>query len=164
MLSNKKCITTIYIIPISQNNNSYLLYVNIDIFNELFIMGCFLLGIRAIITVFMNNNSRFNVQIPYDLENESDSPRHDLTRRLLAQLLHNNDNNTQPRTYVSFPLGHPGHLDLERRIRFVSIIRSSHLADNYRFGSSFGSLYVKNTYRYPTVTPEMVGVVLRAES
>lgn len=57
-------------------------------------------------------------------DNISNQPRgrsYDLTGKLLSQFLHNNDSG-QSLSYTSFPSNHPGHLDLQRRIRFVSII------------------------------------------
>ena len=99
-------------------------------------------------------------------DNISNQPRgrsYDLTGKLLSQFLHNNDYG-QSLSYTSFPSNHPGHLDLQRRIRFVSIIRSSILADQYRFGSSLGTFYIKNTYRHPIITSEMIGVVMSEES
>jgi len=152
------------LIPKEQNDNCYLFNVNEDIFNEWFIIGCFLLGIVVIIILLMANNSRLNeISLTHNVPNESDNRRYDLTGILVAQFLHN-ANSGQPRTYVNFPSDHPGHLNLERRNRFVSIIRSSSLADQYRFGSSLGNLYIKNTYRHPIITPEMIGVVLNAEA
>lgn len=112
----------------------------------------------------MSNGSISNdMALTHNVANES-NPRSDLTLRLLAQLLYNNANPEQPRTYMHFPSDHSGHLNLEHRIRFVSIIRSSNLADNYRFGSSLGTIYMKNTYRYPIITASMIGAVLQAES
>jgi hypothetical protein len=87
-----------------------------------------------------------------------------LTSKLLRQLIHNTNNSRQVYTYNNFPLNHPGHLNLELRIKLVSIMRSSILADQFRYGSSSGIIYIKNTYRHPIVTPEMAGVVLSAES
>jgi hypothetical protein len=111
----------------------------------------------------MANESESNrISLTSNAANESNNPRSDLTSKLLAQLIHNN--NYVPLTYRNFPSDHPGHLNLERQIRFVSIIRSSSIADEFRFGSSLGKFYVKNTNRHPTITTEMVGIVLRAES
>ena len=113
----------------------------------------------------MANQSRSNnVAVENNIANESNDPNFDLTGKLVAQLLHNNENPQQPCTYVNFASNHSGHLDLERRIKLVSIIRSSTLADKYKFGSSLGIFYIKNTYRYPSVTPEMIGAVMSAES
>ncbi len=104
-----------------------------------------------------------DLSFTHNVANEPDNHRPDLTSKLIAQLLHNNANSRQPRTYLNFPSDHPGHLNLEGRIGIVSSIRSSSLADNYRFGSSIGNLYIKNTYRHPIITAEMIGVVLSAE-
>jgi len=48
-------------------------------------------------------------------------------------------------------------------MKLVSILRHSHIAHDYRFGSSSGVIYVVHTYRSPKVSPEMAGVVLNAE-
>jgi hypothetical protein len=87
-----------------------------------------------------------------------------LSGRLLNQLTHNNDNPNEPRNYLNFPPDHPGHLDLERQIKLVNIIKSSTIADQYRFGAAFGKMYIKKTYKHPFTSPEMVGVVIAAET
>ena len=153
------------VISIEQLDNCYLLNIDECIFNKLFIVGCLLLGIIVIIILLMSNNSRpNNISLTQNVANEPYNPKYDLTRRLLAQLLHNNGNPTQVKTYYDFPSDHQGHLNLEQKIRFVDIIRSSSLASEYRFGSTLGKVYIKNTYRYPITSAEMIGVVLRAES
>ena len=112
----------------------------------------------------MNNYHRSNDRpISNNAENQSDDSKYDLTRRLLAQLLYNNAN-LQPRTYLGFPSGHEGHLDLENQIKLCNIIRSSPIANEFRFGSSLGKIYVINTNRYPITSSSMVGIVLSAES
>ncbi|MCZ6924202.1 MAG: hypothetical protein O7D30_01485 [Rickettsia endosymbiont of Ixodes persulcatus] len=112
----------------------------------------------------MSNNHRFHdLSLTDSVSNEPYNPKYDLSARLLAQHL-DNTNNTQPRTYLSFPSDHPGHLTLENQIRLVEVIRSSSIANQYRFGTSVGKLYVKNTYRHPITSSEMIGVVLLAES
>lgn len=152
---------------IRNTDNCYLLNVNEDIFNEWesFIVGCFLLGIIVIIILLMANNSKHN---PIDLtQSETNDPANsntELTDKLLEQFIHNSSNPGQVLTYNNFPENHPGYLSSELRIKLVSIIRSSILADQYRYGSSIGTMYIKNTYRKPTVTTEMAGVVLIAES
>jgi hypothetical protein len=127
-------------------------------------MGCFLLAIIVMIILFMTNNSRSN---PMDLTQngatESSNSNTELTSKLLRQLIHNSNNPRQDLTYNNFPVNHPGHLSLELRMKLVSIMRSSILADQYRYGSSMGTIYIKNTYRHTTVTPEMAGVVMSAE-
>jgi len=152
---------------IKNTDNCYLLNVNEDIFNEWesFIVGCFLLGIIGIIILLMANNSKHN---PIDLtQSETNEPANsntELTDKLLEQFIHNSSNPGQVLTYNNFPENHPGYLSSELRIKLVSIIRSSIIADQYRYGSSIGTMYIKNTYRKPTVTTEMAGVVLIAES
>lgn len=112
----------------------------------------------------MANNSRSsNISID-NVVNEPNNRSNDLILRLFAQISHNLANPTRPLTYVNFPSTHPGYLNLEQRTRFVSIIRTSSLADQYRFGSSIGNLYIKNTNRHPVVTAEMIGEVIAAES
>lgn len=152
------------VLPKWQINNSYLLNINEDSFNQSLIVGCFLLGLLTINILLMSNNSRSNnISSTHNVENEHHNPRCDLTSKLLAQLIHNNGNTGQPLTYLSFPSNHPGYLNLEARIRFVSIIRSSSLADRYRFGSSLGTLYIRGTHDHPHVSSDMIGVVLNAE-
>ncbi len=113
----------------------------------------------------MSYNPTYNeINLTHNVENEPDNPKYDLSRRLLAQLLYNNANPIQPRTYADFPSDHPGYLNLEKEIRFVDIIRSSNLASEYRFSSTLGKIYIKNTYRHPITSAEMIGVVLSAES
>jgi hypothetical protein len=128
-------------------------------------VGCFLLGIIGIIILLMANNSKHN---PIDLtQSETNEPANsntELTDKLLEQFIHNSSNPGQVLTYNNFPENHPGYLSSELRIKLVSIIRSSIIADQYRYGSSIGTMYIKNTYRKPTVTTEMAGVVLIAES
>lgn len=164
LIRNKHTIIrcTLLITPVKIDN--YLLNVNIDNLYGLFIVGCFLLGNIVIVILLMANNSRSNdLSFTHNVD-ESNNSSYDLTGKLVAQLLYNNTNFTQAKNYLSFPLDHPGHLDLERRIRFVSILRSSNIAYKYRFGSSLGSLYIKNTYNHPVITAEIIGVVLAAES
>ena len=151
--------------PIGPMGNCYLLNVTEYIFNAWFIVGCFLLGIIVINVLLMTDNSRSNdIPLTHNVANEPDRPKCELTGKLLAQLLHNNAHSIQPLTYLNFPSDHPGYLNLEARIRFVSIIRSSSLANEYRFGSSLGNIYIKNTYRHPIITTDMVAVVLSRES
>lgn len=148
-------------------DNCYLVNVNDDIFKEWewFIVGCFLLGIIVIIILLMANNSRSNtIDLTQNEANEPANSNTDLTDKLLEQFIHNSSNPGQVLTYNNFPENHPGYLSLELRIKLVSIMRSSILADQYRYGSSLGTMYIKNTYRKPTVTTEMAGVVLIAES
>jgi len=161
---------TISMFPVTtirNTDNCYLLNVNVDIFNEWesFIVGCFSLGIIGIIILLMANNSKHN---PIDLtQSETNEPANsntELTDKLLEQFIHNSSNPGQVLTYNNFPENHPGYLSSELRIKLVSIIRSSIIADQYRYGSSIGTMYIKNTYRKPTVTTEMAGVVLIAES
>jgi hypothetical protein len=102
----------------------------------------------------MSNNSNSD-DILIRMTDERNRLRSDLTHRLYAQLTHNNSNPGQPLNYLNFPSDHPGHLDLERRTRLVSILRSSAMNNNYRFGSSLGIIYIKNTNRYPDTSPEM---------
>lgn len=149
--------------PLGQMENYYIFNLNEYIINELFIVSCFLLGTMVIIILCMSNNSIDN-DISLTETNESDkaeTPR--LHQKLLAQILHNN-NTVQPLTYNNFPSGHAGHLNLEEQIRLVSLIRSSFIADQFKYGSSIGTFYIKNTYRYPITSPGMLGVVMALTS
>lgn len=113
----------------------------------------------------MANNPIFNdTSFNDDVKSSPSNRKYDLTGILVAQLLHNNANYKKPLDYMNFPSDHPGHLNIEKRIRFVSILRDSILADEYRFGSSISHMYIKKTIRHPKVTPEMIGVILHAES
>jgi hypothetical protein len=128
-------------------------------------VNCFLLGIIVIYILFMNNGYiSNNIPRTENVENQPNNRDYDLSSRLLAQLLYNNENPRQPRTYVSFPPDHPGHLNLEKQIRFVNIIKSSSLSDQYRYGSALGKMYIKKTYSHPATTPEMIGAVLAVET
>jgi hypothetical protein len=127
-------------------------------------VGCFLLGIIVMIILLMANNSRSNhIDLTQNEANEPANSNTELTNKLIKQLIHNSSNPRQVLTYNNFPVNHPGYLSSELRMKLVSIMRSSILADQYRYGSSIGTIYIKNTYRNPTVTPEMAGVVLSAE-
>jgi len=135
------------------------------IYNELFILGCFSLGIIYIYILLMNNDHiPSHVSHTHKVGNERNRSNSELSSRLIAQLLDNNTNYMNKRNYINFPSDHPGHLNLERQIRLVEIIRSSSLADNYRFGSTLGKIYVKNTYRHPIISVDVIGLVLHAES
>jgi hypothetical protein len=135
------------------------------IYNELFILGCFSLGIIVINILSMNNDHiPSNVSQTHRVGNERNHSNNELSSRLIAQLMANNANNRNKRNYINFPSDHPGHLNLERQIRLVEIIRSSSLADEYRFGSTLGKIYVKNTYRHPIISVDVIGLVLYAES
>lgn len=151
--------------PLGQRENYYLLNLNEYIINELFLVGCFLLGTIIILILCMSNNSRHNDRFVTGTEtNESDNsetPR--LHNKLLAQVIHN-QNTRQPLTYNNFPSGHLGYLNLEERTRLVSLMRSSCMADQFRYGSSIGTFYIKGTHRYPITSPEMVGVVMSLTS
>ena len=165
VLNRGRITISMFLVPtIRHTDNCYLLNVNEYIFKEWFIMGCFLLAIIVMIILFMTNNSRSN---PMDLTQngatESSNSNTELTSKLLRQLIHNSNNPRQVLTYNNFPVNHPGHLSLELRMKLVSIMRSSILADQYRYGSSMGTIYIKNTYRHTAVTPEMAGVVMSAE-
>jgi hypothetical protein len=78
-------------------------------------------------------------------------------------LLHNNENPSEKLDYRNFPTEHTGYLDERSKMRLVSILRSSPIADHYRFGSSVGSIYLRGTNTHPNVSPEMLGVVLAVE-
>jgi len=127
-------------------------------------VGCFLLGIVVITILLMNNDSSSNnLAIPDNITYRRYNPRFELTTKLMAQLTHNNENPGHTLTYSNFPIGHPGHLTLQNQSTLVNIVRSSPIAGNYRFGSTIGRIYIKNTYRYPYTSPEMVGVVTTRE-
>ena len=111
----------------------------------------------------MSSTSSFNTNLRNDTRNDTDNNRQRLSIILIAQLLHNNAS-TSPLNYQGFPLNHAGYLDNEKKARLVSILRYSNISDQYRFGSSVGNFYIKNTYRFPVVTPEIIGTVLEAES
>lgn len=150
--------------PIEQID-SYTFKLDNYIFNEWFIVGCFLGAIIVTIILLMANNSRSNyIDLTDDTADEPSNNRYIITHKLVAQLGHNNENPRQPLNYKDFPSNHPGYLNLEQRIRLVSIIRSSIMADEFRFGSSLGTFYIKNTYKKPFATPEMIGVVIHGES
>lgn len=111
----------------------------------------------------MQNNHISDTNYNQNETNGNGNANPELTSKLIKQLIHNESNPGQVLTYNNFSEDHPGYLSLQQRTDLVSILRSSMLADQFRYGSSIGTLYVKNTYRHPTVTPEMAGVVLSAE-
>ena len=160
------------VIPIGQNSNCYLLNVNENILNinenifiQWFIVGCLLLGIIFIyIWLMANNSTTSDRSLSHNAANEPDNRRYHLSNKLLSQLLHNNANSGQHLNYKNFPSNHTGYLNLEERMRLVSIVRSSIIADQYRYGSSIGNFYIKNTYHHPIITPDIIGIVLHAES
>jgi hypothetical protein len=92
------------------------------------------------------------------------NPDIELSIRLLKQVVHNQCNPRQPLRYNAFPVHHEGHLNLELRIRLVSILQRSILADKYRYGVSLGTVYEQGSYRYAEATPEMAGVVFSIET
>ena len=112
----------------------------------------------------MSSNANINTEYINSLTSESDRHRQKLSVILLNQLMHNNNNPNRPINYQSFSSNHPGYLDTEKKTRLVSIVRSSSIADQYRYGSSVTNFYIKNSYRYPTVTPEIIGTVIEVES
>lgn len=127
-------------------------------------MGCFLLGIIIISIVLMSNNSNYNSRITHILTGEPYNPGDKIGHLLMAQLIHNNNNPNRPLNYQGFTSNHPGHLNTEKKIRLVSIIRSSSISDQYRYGSSIANFYIKDTNDFPAVTTEMIGIVLAAET
>ena len=110
-----------------------------------------------------NDSSSNNLSIPHNIRYRRYNPRFELTTKLMAQLTHNNANVGHKLTYNNFPVGHPGHLTLQNQSTLVNIMRSSPIAGNYKFGSTIGKLYIKNSYRHPDASPEMVGVVTTRE-
>ena len=112
----------------------------------------------------MSSNYNANTNFLGSTAGETSNPRQKLSIMLIAQLLHNNANPNRPLNYQGFPLNHPGYLDNEKKTKLVSIIRSSTISDQYRFGSSINNFYIKHTYNYPVITPEIIGTVLEVES
>ena len=160
-IKNEGIIMCLFPVTVAQVDKCYLLNVNKEIYNESFILGCFLLGVLVICILLMSNNSlSSNISITGNPVNVSGNRDNELAIKLLAQLSHNSLNSTRPLTYSSFPTDHVGYLNLDQRIRFVSIIRTSYFADQYRFGSSVGNMYVKNSNRHPIVTIDMVVEVM----
>jgi hypothetical protein len=127
------------------------------------IIGCFLLTITIISVVFMSNN-RSNLNLTHRVIISSYDPREKIGDKLLAQLIHNNENPNLPLNYQNFPLNHHGYLKADNKSRLVSIIRSSNIADRYKFGSSICNFYDKKTNQFPVVTTDMISVVLAAET
>jgi hypothetical protein len=111
----------------------------------------------------MQNNSRSYTNYNHNETNVDGNSNMELTSKLIDQLTHNISNINQVLSYNNFPTDHSGYLSLELRTKLVSILRSSIIADQYKYGSSIGTIYVKNTYRHPAVTSEMIGVVMGVE-
>jgi hypothetical protein len=146
-------------------DNCYLVNTYEYVFKELewFIVGCFLLGVIVMIILLMQNNSRSYTNYNHNETNVDGNSNMELTSKLIDQLTHNISNINQVLSYNNFPTDHSGYLSLELRTKLVSILRSSIIADQYKYGSSIGTIYVKNTYRHPAVTSEMIGVVMGVE-
>lgn len=99
------------------------------------------------------------------LTDDKANNQYKLTFKLNAQLLYNNTQSLNMRlAYNSFPDYHTGHLTFEDRKKLVDILSSCDLKDNYRFGSSLGMIYIKQTYRCPTTDTNMIAAVMVAES
>lgn len=149
---------------INHTNNSYLFNINEYVFKVWFIAGCFLLGTVIMIILLMSTNSTSNpMDLTQNAANEPIDSNTELASRLFRQLRHNDENPSQTLAYNRFPENHPGHLNLELRKKLVSILRHSVIAHQFRYGSSIGTLYIKNTNTPPDATPEITGVVLSAE-
>lgn len=149
--------------PGGLTNNSFFFKVDHDTFSIILILSCFLLSILVVTVVFMSSASGTNhLHNISKEENHFNKYKSDLGRRLMAQLIHNNAS-TVKITCLSFPSNKEGFLDMHNRTRLVSILRNSPIADNYRFGSSLGTIYIKGTNKYPFVDPAMIGVVLAAD-
>jgi hypothetical protein len=110
------------------------------------------------------SNNRSNLNLTHRVIISSYDPREKIGDKLLAQLIHNNENPNLPLNYQNFPLNHHGYLKADNKSRLVSIIRSSNIADRYKFGSSICNFYDKNTNQFPVVTTDMISVVLAAET
>jgi hypothetical protein len=131
---------------------------------------CFLLVILVVITITITLMSQDSTNASANTSAETDIIRNPLNRnielslRLVRQLVHNQNNPNQRLNYRSFPEGHGGHLIIEQTIRLSCILRHSVIANDYRFGRSLGTIYTAGTYSFPETSPEMAGVVLRAET
>ena len=112
----------------------------------------------------MSNNSNYNSRTTHILRSEPNNPGDKIGHLLIMQLIHNNANPNRPQNYQGFTSNHPAHLNTEKKIRLVSIIRSSRISDQYRYGSSVTNFYIKNTNDFPIVTTSIIGVVLAAET
>lgn len=145
--------------PVSNTSNPEILSI---------IACCFLLAIILTI-IYLASNNRSNVgNLLAGNENQGNSNNPDnpdtISHRLFEQLVYNNANPRDIRAYNEFAANHPGHLDLDKRIRLSQILKSSIMANEYRYGSSIGIIYINQTYTYARVSPEMLGVVLVAEN
>jgi hypothetical protein len=148
----------------SIDNNSTLINVNETIFEGLFVLLCILVALVFLSIFFMENNPNLtNKSTISSRTSRSYWDRNKISGKLLSQLLHNNDHPHEKLDYRNFPVGHSGHLDEQSRMRLVSILRSSPIADHYRYGSSIGNMYLRGTNTHPNVSPEMIGVVLAVE-
>ena len=136
--------------------------LNKYIFEELFIMACFIFIIIAITILLMDELSDRNTGIS-SIVRQPSYRSFDLSTRLLSQLIHNNANPTQTLAYCNFPSNHPGHLDQNRKNMLVYIIRDSIIADQYRFASAVGKMYIKNTNRFPPASTDIIAEVLKVE-
>jgi len=126
-------------------------------------MGCFLLGIITISIVLMSNNSSYNSGLISVSTGDTYNPGVSLTSLLLHQLDHNNTTPGRPVNYQNFPSNHPGHLNTEKKMKLVSIMRLTDRSGQYRFGSSVTNFYIKGTNDFPTVDDTMIGNVMSVE-
>lgn len=159
------------IISVNKSTDFLLLGQCESVFKEGFFVYYFALVtlVPIIITIILMSQNSDNAQateetLASDTVNKHYDPDLELSRRLLRQVIHNQNNPNRPLNYQSFPEDHDGHLTIQLKEKLVSILRSSVLADNYRFGTSVGTIYLRGTYRRPQVTPEMAGVVYSIES
>lgn len=127
------------------------------------LLAAILLGTMVTIILLMGSVYRGKDNVKETPKFKSDPDNPELTIKLLKQLNHNNKNPGSVYKYNNFPYIHPGYLDLDLRIKLVSIVTNSILAPQYRAGSQLGALYEAGGNDYATVTPEMVGVVSSAE-
>ena len=165
---NTVVICVLPIKPVNQSSDFCLFELCESVFKEWFFVYYFPLVILIVIiitTILMSSNAtKASAEtLPSDTISNPSNRDIELSVRLIRQVVHNQNNPNRRLNYQSFPEDHGGHLTTELRIKLVSILRSSMLAGNYRYGSSIGTIYIANTYRYPEVTPEMAGVVLSAE-
>ena len=132
---------------------------------ELLYIFAILLGIWILISMSSNLSGYNQVYNQPSLTDDKSNDKYRLTFKLNCQLLYNN---IQPSrgwlTYNRFPENHQGHLTFEDRKNLVDILSSSDLESKYRFGSSLGTIYIKDTNNYPVTDPNMIAVVMVAES
>lgn len=164
---NSTCFS-VPLVAVNKNTDFCLFELWDSVCQEGYLVYYFLLVTLVVVIILMTQNSdtanASEQTLNSDTTNTHYDPNLELSRRLIRQVIHNQNNPNERLNYRSFPDDHGGHLTPELKTKLASILRTTYLANFYSFGTSEGIIYVRGTYRYPKVTPEMAGIVLSIES